>query len=129
MDKREQVAKIICNEVAGQTTPNNPKCYEELAEAIDKIYNQQVCPECCGRKVTECRTCPRCNGTGSIPVKWVRLAEDQSLPLNPLNKKEALNWLYNYQSETYLRCMQVYDKAQQDMLEAGWHKINPEEIK
>ena len=67
--------------------PQQIECINSILSQIDKIYSEQVCPECSGKgrkliKVTNAKNtwsdvgvCKSCHGSGSIPVKWVRLNE------------------------------------------------------
>lgn len=88
--------------------------------------SKQVCPECKGKTLILSRNmdeseaglmvaCPHCNGTGSIPIRWVRLAEDQSTPFEFLK-----NGFMGMPETTGFVLTKLY--------EAGFRKVNKENL-
>jgi hypothetical protein len=131
MNKREQYEEQVAYLIEGHfygshnSVPlqNRVDCSRLADQILALIEPQQVCPECGGRKYIPRNNnyqdiCSRCHGTGSIPVKWVRLAEDQSMPEYP---KEAAN-------STELLIARACEITQQKAWKAGFRRINKEDL-
>jgi hypothetical protein len=106
---KEQIENI--NRLIEKVTLLPMENYPTLAQQIADLYKDYVLPQ-------DCITAEQFQ----VILKkagYVRLADDQSLP------KMAIDWYVGgtYQPITVFDLAQIIEKSQQDMLNAGWRKV------